>query len=53
MAKILKSTKMASRNDPHQTVLSFEGLIHINLHPEILSGLEKGISIIKGTYYHC
>jgi hypothetical protein len=51
MAKIHKITKMASRNDPHPTVPGSEGPIHINLRPEVLSGLENGISVFKGTYY--
>jgi hypothetical protein len=51
MAKIHKITKMASRNNPHPTVSGSEGSIHINLRPEVLSGLENGISVFKGTYY--
>ncbi len=51
MAKIHKITKMAFRNDPHPTVSGSEGSIHINLWPEVLSGLENGISVFKGTYY--
>jgi hypothetical protein len=51
MAKLHKITKMASRNDPHPTVSGSEGLLHINLRPEVLSGLEKGISVFKGKYY--
>jgi hypothetical protein len=51
MAKIHKITKMASRNDPHPTVSGSEGSININLRAEILSGLENGISVYKGTYY--
>jgi hypothetical protein len=52
MAKILKMTKMASRNIPHPTVSGSEGLVHINLHQEVLSGSEKGMKVFKGTYYH-
>jgi hypothetical protein len=51
MAKIHKVTKMASRNNPHLTVSGSEGSIHINLRPEVLSGLGNGISVFKGTYY--
>jgi hypothetical protein len=51
MAKILKISKMASRNHPHPPVSGSEGSIHINLHPEVLSGLEKGVSVFEGTYY--
>jgi hypothetical protein len=50
-AKIHKIAKIASRNDPHPTVPGSEGSIHINLRPEVLSGLENGISVFKGTYY--
>jgi hypothetical protein len=49
MAKILKMTKMASRNNPHPTVSGSEGSIHINLHQEVLSGFEKGTKVFKGT----
>ncbi len=51
MAKNPEITKMASRNDPHPTVSGSEGSIHINPQPGVLSGLEKEISVFKGTYY--
>jgi hypothetical protein len=51
MAKTLKMTKMASREDPHPTVCGSEGWTHINLHKEVLSGFEKGMKGFKGTYY--
>jgi hypothetical protein len=52
MAKTIKITKMASKDNPHPTVSGSEGLIHINLHKEVLStGFEEGMKVFKGTYY--
>jgi hypothetical protein len=51
MAKTVKMTKMASNDDPHPTVLGTEGSVHINLHKEVISGFEEGITVFKGTYY--
>jgi hypothetical protein len=51
MAKTVKITKMASNDNPHPTVLGSEGLIHINLHKEVLTGFEEGRKVFKGTYY--
>jgi hypothetical protein len=45
MAKTLKMTKMASRDNPHPTVSGLEGSIHINLHKEVLTGFEEGMKV--------
>jgi hypothetical protein len=51
MAKSLKMTKMASRDNPHPTVSGSEGSIHINVDKEVHSGFEEGMKVFKGTYY--
>jgi hypothetical protein len=51
MAKSLKMTKMAPRDNPHPTVSGSEGSIHINLDKEVHSGFEEGMKVFKGTYY--
>jgi hypothetical protein len=51
MAKTVKISKMASNDNPHPTVLGSEGLIHINLHKEVITGFEEGMKVFKGTYY--
>jgi hypothetical protein len=51
MAKTLKMTKMASRDNPHPTVTGSEGSIHTNLHKQVLTGFEEGMKVFKGTYY--
>jgi hypothetical protein len=51
MAKPLKMTKMASRDNPHPTVSDSEGPIHIKLHKQVLTGFQEGMKVFKGTYY--
>jgi hypothetical protein len=50
MAKTVKMTKMASNNNPHPTVSGSEGLIHINLHKEVITGYKEATKVLKGTY---
>jgi hypothetical protein len=50
MAKTLKMTKMASRDNPHPTVSGSDGSIHINLHKEVLTGFEEGIWASERPY---
>jgi hypothetical protein len=51
MAKTVKLTKMASIDDPYPTVSGSEGLIHIILHKEVITGYQQGKKVLKGTYY--
>jgi hypothetical protein len=51
MAKTVKMSKMASKDDPHPTVLGTEGSIHINLDQEITTANQSGMKVFKGT--HC
>jgi hypothetical protein len=51
MAKTAKMTKLASIDAPHQTVSGSEGLIHINLHNEVITGYKEGIKVFKGSCY--
>jgi hypothetical protein len=51
MAKTLKMTKIASRDNPHPTVSGSEGSIHMNLRKEVLTGFEEGMKVFQGTYY--
>jgi hypothetical protein len=51
MAKTVKMTQMASNNKPHPTFSGLEGLIHINLHKEVITGYKEGIEVFKGTYH--
>jgi hypothetical protein len=47
MAKSLKMTKMAPRDNPHPTVSGSEGSIHINLDKEVHSGFEEGMKVLR------
>jgi hypothetical protein len=51
MAKTVKLTKVASNDDLYPTVSGSEGSIHINLHKEVIIGYQRGIKVLKGTYY--
>jgi hypothetical protein len=51
MAKTVKLSKMASKDDPQPTVLVTEGSIYINLDQEIIPGYQPGIKVFKGTCY--
>jgi hypothetical protein len=42
MAKTVKLTKMVSNDYPHPTDSGSEGLIHINLQNEVITGYQTG-----------
>jgi hypothetical protein len=45
MAKTVKMSKMASKDDPQPTVLGTEGSIHVNLDQEIITGYQPTLCI--------
>jgi hypothetical protein len=51
MVKTVKITKVAPTDDPPPTVSCPEGLIHINLDKEVITGYKEGTKVFKGTYY--
>jgi hypothetical protein len=51
MAKTVKMSKMASRDDPQPTVVGTERSIYINLDQDIITGYELEIKVFEGTYY--
>jgi hypothetical protein len=47
MAKTIKLTKMVSNDYPHPTVSGSEGLIHINLQNEVITGYQTEKKVLR------